>query len=434
MPAVLSPPAVAARRVARLNGPGASHSTTNCVMRTPADVADWPLTIEVPFAPESRRSGIGDTGFHRACWYQRDFESRRCRGAGERRGRADPALRRGRLSRTRLGQRHPGGRARRRPHAVLCGHHARAAIRAVRSVSRCAWRTIRTIWKSRAASRIGGSSRTSIWYPRTTGIWQTVWLEACAATRTSAPCNGRRTWNAGRSRFTRCIGGERADDLQLVSASELRRAASSPRYLPGRSVARCIAGSGLSDPGIDDYRNELLWSPERPDLIDAEIKLMRGEDVIDEFTSYTALRSIGTQRERLLLNGRPLTHAAGAGPGILARHVDDGAVGRRPATRCRAREGDGLQRRAQAPEDRGSALSVLGRRARACWCGRRCRAPTASPRKAIKRLVREWTEAIERDIQPSVRRDLGAVQRILGRARLDAPCPRRAMRLRRSIT
>ena len=29
----------------------------------------------------------------------------------------------------------------------------------------------------------------------------------------------------------------------------------------------------LSDPGIDDYRNELLWSPEQPTLIDAELEL-----------------------------------------------------------------------------------------------------------------------------------------------------------------
>ena len=26
----------------------------------------------------------------------------------------------------------------------------------------------------------------------------------------------------------------------------------------------------LADPGIDDSRNELLWSPERPTLIDAD--------------------------------------------------------------------------------------------------------------------------------------------------------------------
>src|ERR1700709_111910 len=40
----------------------------------PSGTAAWPLEIEVPFAPESARSGIGDRGFHRACWYERDFE------------------------------------------------------------------------------------------------------------------------------------------------------------------------------------------------------------------------------------------------------------------------------------------------------------------------------------------------------------------------
>ena len=33
--------------------------------------------------------------------------------------------------------------------------------------------------------------------------------------------------------------------------------------LIGNEVARRIV---LSDPGIDDYRNELLWSPSRPTL------------------------------------------------------------------------------------------------------------------------------------------------------------------------
>ena len=42
--------------------------------RVPADVKEWPLTIEVPYAPECERSGIGDTGFHRAVWYERDFD------------------------------------------------------------------------------------------------------------------------------------------------------------------------------------------------------------------------------------------------------------------------------------------------------------------------------------------------------------------------
>jgi hypothetical protein len=64
----------------------------------------------------------------------------------------------------------------------------------------------------------------------------------------------------------------------------------------------------LSDPGIDDYRNELLWSPARPTLIDAEIKLWAGRgDCTDAVRSYTALRQVGTQGDRFLLNGRPYT-------------------------------------------------------------------------------------------------------------------------------
>ena len=61
----------------------------------------------------------------------------------------------------------------------------------------------------------------------------------------------------------------------------------------------------LSDPGIDDYRNELLWSPERPTLLDANLRLRRGDVVLDEFKSYTALRSVDIVRDRLMLNGRP---------------------------------------------------------------------------------------------------------------------------------
>src|SRR5512145_280137 len=40
----------------------------------PADIDEWPLTIRVPFAPESKLSGIGDTGFHPVCWYEREFD------------------------------------------------------------------------------------------------------------------------------------------------------------------------------------------------------------------------------------------------------------------------------------------------------------------------------------------------------------------------
>src|SRR5688572_1117253 len=38
--------------------------------KQPAEIDKWPLSIKVPFPPESKASGIGDRGFHAACWYQ----------------------------------------------------------------------------------------------------------------------------------------------------------------------------------------------------------------------------------------------------------------------------------------------------------------------------------------------------------------------------
>src|SRR5687768_16303403 len=43
-------------------------------LQRPPDV-DWQKckTIEVPFAPETERSGINDTSFYSACWYRKTF-------------------------------------------------------------------------------------------------------------------------------------------------------------------------------------------------------------------------------------------------------------------------------------------------------------------------------------------------------------------------
>src|SRR3954462_3823267 len=34
----------------------------------------WTSKIQVPFAPETKASGINDTGFYRACWYRRTLD------------------------------------------------------------------------------------------------------------------------------------------------------------------------------------------------------------------------------------------------------------------------------------------------------------------------------------------------------------------------
>ena len=72
-------------------------------------------------------------------------------------------------------------------------------------------------------------------------------------------------WEIG---FEAWIDGEPRERLRIrvhLTAGDTLIADDTVTVVAGE-VHRRIA---LSDPGIDDYRNELLWSPEKPTLIDA---------------------------------------------------------------------------------------------------------------------------------------------------------------------
>jgi beta-galactosidase/beta-glucuronidase len=67
-------PQLQRRDWACLNGPWRFAFDDERRYSHPWEVREWPLCIEVPFAPESMASGIHHTGFHRACWYQREVD------------------------------------------------------------------------------------------------------------------------------------------------------------------------------------------------------------------------------------------------------------------------------------------------------------------------------------------------------------------------
>ena len=81
------------------------------------------------------------------------------------------------------------------------------------------------------------------------------------------------------------------------------------------------------------YRDHLLWTPERPNLVDAEI-VLEGT-VADRVQSYLGLRSAGVGAQRFLLNGMPYylrmilgqnywpqSHLAAPGPDALRHEVE----------------------------------------------------------------------------------------------------------------
>ena len=51
----------------------------------------------------------------------------------------------------------------------------------------------------------------------------------------------------------------------------------------------------LSDPGIDDFRNELLWSPERPTLLDAEIAPVATASTVDRRVQLVHRAALGAR-------------------------------------------------------------------------------------------------------------------------------------------
>jgi hypothetical protein len=152
----------------------------------------------------------------------------------------------------------------------------------------------------------------------------------------------------------------------------------------------------LSDPGIDDFRNELLWSPERPTLLTAQVRLKHGEEVLDEFASYTALRSVAILRDRFQLNGRPYTLRMvldqGYWPDTLLAAPDEGAL-RRDVELAKAMGFNGVRKHQKIENPR--YLYWADRLGLLVWE----EMPSAYrfTRTAIRRVVREWTEAIDRD-------------------------------------
>jgi beta-galactosidase/beta-glucuronidase len=353
----------------------------------PSDPIEWTSEIEVPFPPESQASGIGDRGFNRVCWYQREFQMR---AEGQRVllhfGAVDYQARvwvNGHLV-----AEHEGG------HTPFFADISRALNESgTQTVTVYVEDDPLDLAKPRGKQDWQLEPH-SIWYPRTTGIWQTVWLE-----RVSHTYIQKLRWTPHFDGFEigceALVCGTLKDDLTVeVKILHNGKMLADDRYkVIGGEASRKIS---LSDPGIDDSRNELLWSPERPTLLDAEIILRDGEEVIDKVHSYTALRSAHIIRDRFMLNGRPyplrLVLDQGYWPDTLLTAPSDDAL-RRDVELAKAMGFNGVRKHQKIEDPR--YLYWADRLGLLVWE----EMPSAyrfSP-TAIKRLVQEWGEVIDRD-------------------------------------
>ncbi len=351
----------------------------------------WGRHIQVPFSPETKLSGIHDTGFYRAVWYRRQItppdlsDNRQLIIRFEAVDYAATIWVNGKLA-----GKHEGGYTPFRVDVteLLTGTGKdELIVRAEDDPLDLTKPRGKQDWQCEPHS---------IWYPRTTGIWQTVWMERVSETHLRyvrwTPVVER--WEIG---FETRLEGVRRKDLRLRVRLEAhdKLLADDIYSVQAEEVHRRIA---LSDPGIDDSRNELLWSPGSPVLIRAHIQLLDPQDkIVDEVRSYTALRSITIQGDRFVLNGRPyplqmvLDQGYFPESGITA--PDDNAL-RHDVELAKAMGFNGVRKHQKIEDPRylywADTLGLL------VWE----EMPSAYrfTRTSIERLTREWTDVIRRDI------------------------------------
>ena len=335
-----------------LNGPWRFAYDDAGVWKKPAQ-ARFDREITVPFAPESAKSGIGDTGYHPVVWYSRtvklELEEQQNRlllhfGAVDYQAKV--------WANGYLVAEHRGGHT---PFTAdvteaLDGDTLEIVVRAEDDPRNLGQARGKQDWEEQPHV---------IWYPRTTGIWQTVWLEAVPETRIDTL-----RWTSDLSAWA--VGLEVKLDGPLKAEMSVRvrlwkddeELACDTFAVKGRRVSRRF---NLDDPGIDDKRAELLWSPGHPHLIEASVELLGGDEVLDAVHSYTAMRSIGTDGQRFSLNGHPyylrMALDQGYWPDSLMTAPDDAAL-RRDVELAKML---GFNGGAQAPEARGPALALLVR-------------------------------------------------------------------------
>ncbi|WP_342780625.1 glycoside hydrolase family 2 protein [Subtercola boreus] len=291
-------------------------------------------SITVPYPPESPASGIGDTSYHPVVWYRRAVSKADLTRAGHSEEKSRVILHFGAvdwvahvwLNEQFLGT-HEGGQS-------------AFSFDITDSLSPEGENTliVRAFDDPHDVSIPRGKqdwleSPHSIWYHRTTGIWQPVWLEAVPPLHIDE-LSWQSDLPAASVSLELSFSIQPKDDTWATIRLQF---GDEPLAEARFRVSQQTAQLQLT---LDRQRNgqhyeELLWDPEHPRLIDATIILTHGDERVDTVSSYFGLRSVATSRRRFLLNDRPLylrsvlsqnywpeSHLAAPSPEALRREVE----------------------------------------------------------------------------------------------------------------
>jgi hypothetical protein len=347
----------------------------------------WEDTITVPYAPEAPLSGVGDRGYHPVVWYRREFEipaewngQRVLLHFGAVDYRARVWVNGG------LVVEHEGGHT---PFTADITERLRSGLQEV---------VVRAEDDPLEMDKPRGKqdwqeAPHAIWYPRTSGIWQSVWLEPVAEVHIDSV-----RFTADVASFSICsdirLRGDVAGlelDVTLSLAGETL--AHDTLLVASTAVLRRFQ---LPDPGIGDARRDFLWSPEHPNLIDVTLRLRRGDRELDRVESYTALRDVAVGERQFLLNGRSyfLRLVLDQGywrDGLMTPPAPDDL--RRDVELTKALGFNGVRKHQKLEDPR--YLYWADRLGLLVW--EELPSAYAFTPRTLPRLTREWLEAIQRD-------------------------------------
>jgi beta-galactosidase/beta-glucuronidase len=364
------------------------------------DGSSFDRNITVPFCYQSELSGIGETAFHDVAWYARSFEDpsdadeRLLLHFGAVDYRADVWVNGIHVAS------HEGGHT---PFSADVTHALDGSenVVVVRAEDPSRDTTIprgKQYWREESEG---------IFYTRTTGIWQTVWLE---------PVNRRRiedlrlTPDVDASSLdveARIEGFEPGATLRLLvsldgeTVLDDRVTVASP--VVGRRLPLVRAGEAPDTPHLSRWPGARLWSPEEPNLYDLRLELGDGSgNTLDAVESYFGMRKVETRDGEVHINGRPyyqrLVLDQGYFPeGTLTAPTDDEL--KRDIELAKEMGFNGARKHQKVEDPRwlfwADSLGFL------VW-GEMANAYTYS-HDYVRRITAEWQEAVRRDYNhPSI--------------------------------
>ena len=257
--------------------------------REMAALGGFGTPITVPFCPESTLSGVGDKEFIGAIWYHRRIEI--------------PAGWAGRRVLLHFGA--VFYRAEVYVDGAYAGQHVGGSVSFALDVTRFVHvggthelmvAVTNDLWSGAqpAGKQSSNYGSYGCHYTRTTGIWQTVWMEAvdrCGLSEVQIVAD----IDAGRLLITPAFHGIAAGQRFEVSASR-----------GGQEVGREGRPARDGIPLALDIAHPQLWEPESPVLYDLDLRVTDGDGAeVDRVPSYAGLRETHIEGNRVFLNGKP---------------------------------------------------------------------------------------------------------------------------------